>query len=158
MRGRKPKPTALKVMQGNPGKRALNAQEPKPPSDLPECPPHLSAEARAEWDRLAATLHGMGVLTQVDRTLLAAYCQAWGRWVEAERKLAETPTLLRTPSGHVQPSPWLSIANKQLELMAKFMAELGLTPAARTRIAAFSPRPPPPWAEIDDDLIARPGR
>jgi P27 family predicted phage terminase small subunit len=155
MRGRKPKPTALKLLEGNPGKRALNAHEPRPPTDRPDCPVHLSAEARAEWDRLADTLHAMGVLTRIDRTLLAAYCQAPGRWVEAETKLAETPVLLRTPSGYVQPSPWLAIANKQLEMMAKLMPELGLTPAARSRIAAFQPRMPRPWEY--GDLIARPG-
>ncbi|MEQ8198694.1 MAG: phage terminase small subunit P27 family, partial [Clostridiaceae bacterium] len=29
-RGRKPKPTAIKVLEGNPGKRPLNKNEPKP--------------------------------------------------------------------------------------------------------------------------------
>lgn len=29
-RGRKPKPTAVKVLEGNPGKRSLNTNEPKP--------------------------------------------------------------------------------------------------------------------------------
>lgn len=77
----------------------------------------------------------MGVLTVADRGALAAYCQAWGRWVEAEEKLAATPLLLKAPSGYVQQSPWLSIANKQLELMGRYMAELGLTPASRTRVA-----------------------
>ena len=67
----------------------------------------------------------------MDRAALAAYCQSYGRWVEAECKLAETPALLKTPAGYVQPSPWLAIANKQLELMAKFMAELELIPSAR---------------------------
>lgn len=53
----------------------------------------------------------MGVLTLVDRAVLAAYRQAWGRWVEAEEKLKETPVMLKTPSGYVQQSPWLSVAN-----------------------------------------------
>ena len=145
MRGRKPKPTALKLLEGNPGKRPINGREPKPPKSLPTCPAHLSPTAKAEWKRLARTLNDMGVLTRVDRAVMAAYCQAWGRWVEAEKKLAETPPILRTPAGYVQQSPWLSIANKQLELMAKFMAELGLTPAARSRLAIVVDRPPPPW-------------
>ncbi len=55
----------------------------------------------------------MGVLTTVDRAALAAYCQAYGRWVEAEEKLKETPTMFRTPGGYVQQSPWLAVANKQ---------------------------------------------
>ena len=134
-RGRKPKPTALKIAEGNPGKRRINGQEPKPPGSLPDCPPHLSAVAREEWNRIAASLNRIGLLTQVDRTTMAGYCQCYGRWVEAELKLAETPAILRMPSGYIQQSPWLTIAHKQLELMAKYMAELGLTPASRSRLA-----------------------
>ncbi|MCF3934148.1 phage terminase small subunit P27 family [Acuticoccus sp. M5D2P5] len=135
MRGRKPVPTAMKRANGNPGKRKLNAHEPRPADVRPHCPSHLSPLAKAEWRRIAGTLHDMGVVTTVDRAALAAYCQAYGRWVEAERKLAEGPTLIKAPSGYVQQSPWLSVANKQLELMGKYMAELGITPASRSRIA-----------------------
>jgi len=136
MKGRKPKPTALKRLNGNPGKRALNHAEPQPPPGLPDCPPHLSEVAREEWHRLAQALHDMGVLTIADRAALAAYCQAYGRWVEAEEKMKATPPMVRTPSGYVQQSPWMSVANKQLELMGRYMTELGLTPASRSRIIA----------------------
>ena len=139
-RGRKPKPTALKRAQGNPGKRALNHAEPQPPDGMPSCPVHLSDVAREEWDRVAQVLHDMGVFTVVDRAGLAAYCQAYGRWVEAEEKLAQGPALIKSPSGHVQQSPWMGIANKQLELMGRYMAEFGMTPASRTRVAAADPR------------------
>lgn len=135
MRGRKPKPTALKRLDGNPGKRPINVREPKPAGGgKPTCPSHLSPTAKSEWKRISGTLHDMGLLTTVDRAALAAYCQAYGRWVDAERKLAETPPLIKTPSGYVQQSPWLSVANKQMELMGRFMAELGITPASRSRI------------------------
>lgn len=157
MRGRKPKPTSLKLLEGNPGKRPIHGREPQPPGSQPSCPAHLSPTAKAEWKRLAQTLNRIGLLTQVDRAALAAYCQCYGRWVEAERKLAETPALLKTPAGYVQPSPWLGIANKQLELMAKFMAELGLTPSARSRVTVQNPSLRRPWEfGDDDDLIARP--
>lgn len=145
MRGRKPKPTALKLLDGNPGKRAINGAEPKPPRTLPTCPEHLSAAAKAEWKRLAKTLNQVGLLTQADRTVMAGYCQCYGRWVEAELKLAETPLILRTPAGYIQQSPWLSISNKQLELMAKYMTELGLTPASRSRLAIQMNTGPKPW-------------
>jgi P27 family predicted phage terminase small subunit len=137
-RGRKPKPTAIRRAEGNPGKRGYNVDEPLPPDGLPDCPPHLGMEAQLEWDRLAETLWRMGVLTTVDRAALAAYCQSWGRWVEAEEKLKSTPMLLKTATGYVQQSPWLSIANKQLELMGRYMSELGITPAARSRVAALA--------------------
>lgn len=60
----------------------------------------------AEWKRIAEALNRIGLLTQVDRAALAAYCQAYGRWMEAERKLTETPTILKMPSGwHCQTKP-----------------------------------------------------
>jgi P27 family predicted phage terminase small subunit len=101
---------------------------------LPTCPPHLNAPAAVEWRRVAKALYQAGVLTGFDRAALAAYCQCYGKWVEAEERLRETPALIRTPSGYVQQSPWLLIANKQLELMGRYMVELGLTPAARSRV------------------------
>ena len=135
MRGRKPQPTAIRRANGNPGKRGYNEAEPQPPKELPDCPPHLSEVARVEWDRVAETLHEIGVLTTIDRAALAAYCQAYGRWVEAEEKMKETPAMLKTPSGYVQQSPWMSVANKQLEIMGRYMVELGMTPASRSRVA-----------------------
>ena len=104
MPGRKPKPTALRRSEGNLGKRAFNAAE---PGDLPTCPAHINAAGRKEWARLAAVLHEMGVLTTVDRAGFAAYCQCYGRWVEAEQKLKATPLLYKTQSGYIQQSPWL---------------------------------------------------
>ncbi len=145
MRGRKPKPTSFKLIEGNPGRRPINGREPKPPATRPTCPAHLSPTAKAEWKRVAGVLNQIGLLTQIDRTVLAAYCQAYGRWVEAERRLAETPPLLKTPAGYVQVSPWVTISNKQVELMTRLMAELGLTPSARSRLAIQVPTGPKPW-------------
>ena len=136
-------------MEGNRGKKAWNHAEPVPPEGIPECPEHLSEEARAEWHRLVETLVGMGVITIVDRAVLAAYCQAYGRWVEAEQKLKETPLLIKTPSGYVQQSPWLNVANRQMELMGRYMAEIGLTPASRSRIKAYAE------ASAADDQVDR---
>jgi len=57
--------------------------------------------------------------------------------------------LLKTATGYVQQSPWLSIANKQLELMGRYMTELGLTPAARSRVAAYAE------AAVEPDRITK---
>ena len=160
-RGRIPKPTALKILEGNPGKRRINGHEPKPPASLPDCPAHLSVEAKLEWDRIAVSLNQVGLLTQADRTTMAGYCQCYGRWVEAELKLAETPSILRMPSGYIQQSPWLTISNKALELMAKYMVELGLTPASRSRMAIQMHTGPKPWefgyVESVTRIIIEPG-
>src|SRR3954470_23013247 len=134
MRGRKPTPTHLKLMHANPGKLGPNPGEPSRERRAPTCPSHLCPPAKAEWKRLAAQLTLLRILTELDRAALAAYCQAYGRWVEAERKLHETPMLLKLPSGYVQQNPWLTIANKQLELMHKYLTEFGLSPVARSRV------------------------
>ena len=63
--------------------------ENSPLAAMPRCPDHLDHVARKEWRRLATPLHTAGLLTLADRAALAAYCQAWSRWVEAEQKLAE---------------------------------------------------------------------
>jgi P27 family predicted phage terminase small subunit len=137
--GRRPKPTAIRRIEGNRGKRAWNHDEPQPPDGMPRCPKHLAPAARTEWRRVARTLY-MGVLTTIDRAALAAYCQSYAKWVEAEQKLKGTPALLKTPGGYVQQSPWVAIANKQLELMGRYMTELGMTPASRSRVAIEDPR------------------
>ena len=134
MRGRKPRPTSLKLAAGNPGKRPLNSREPRAEPDLPTCPAHLLPTAKAEWKRLVRELYQLGVITRLDRATLAAYCQAYGRWVDAEKKLKETPGILKMPSGYIQMNPWLTIATKQMELMQRFAVELGMTPSSRSRV------------------------
>ena len=83
-RGRKPTPTAIKELEGNPGKRALNDKEPKPQKKAPACPKWLEDEAKKEWRRLAKQMEQLGILTQVDMAAFAGYCQAYARWKEAE--------------------------------------------------------------------------
>ncbi len=82
MAGRKPKPTALKKLEGNPGKRKLNTKEPVPEKGMPDCPKWLLPEAREEWKRLCQKLSEMGVLTEIDMAAFAAYCQSYARWKE----------------------------------------------------------------------------
>ena len=65
-RGRKPKPTAVKVLEGNPGKRSLNTAEPKPEKKAPRCPSWLEDEAKKEWKRMSKQLEQLGILTEID--------------------------------------------------------------------------------------------
>jgi phage terminase small subunit len=90
MRGRKPRPTHLKLVTGNPGKRRLNSAEPRPSVAGRTSPPaELGRDAKTEWRGVARRLQALELLTPVDRASLAAYCQAYGRWRQAERGLAE---------------------------------------------------------------------
>lgn len=76
-RGRKPKPTAMKELEGNPGKHPLNTSEPKPNKKAPACPKWLEPEAKKEWRRLAKQMEAIGILTEVDMAAFAGYCQAY---------------------------------------------------------------------------------
>ncbi len=132
--GRKPKPTALKVLAGNPGHRALNASEARPRVLMPKCPAVLQGEARSEWRRISRKLFAAGLLTELDGAALTAYCLAWGRLVDAEQKLREFGHVIKAPSGYLVPSPYLAIANKAQEQMVRILVEFGMTPASRSRI------------------------
>jgi P27 family predicted phage terminase small subunit len=146
-RGRKPKPTALKKAEGNPGKRALNADEPQLAPALPDPPAHLTGEALIEWNRVAPDLFKAGVLTIADRAALAVYCQAWADWVEACGEMAVGNKVITTEKGYQVQSPWVGIANRAMDKMLKFASEFGLTPASRTRIHAEPPKTPEEEAE-----------
>ena len=78
MAGRKPLPTHLKMVRGTLQKCRMNPDEPTPAPEIPDAPPHLSPEAREEWERLALELYELGILSTIDRAALAAYCQAYG--------------------------------------------------------------------------------
>lgn len=141
-RGPKPKPTDLKVFEGNPGKRPLNDQEPQPERAIPDCPEHLDEVARAEWERITPELDAIGMLSRNDRAALAAYCQAWSRWVQAEEAIIQTGgTVVKAPSGYPMQNPHLSIANKALEHLKSFAGHFGLTPSSRSTLKVEKPKP-----------------
>jgi len=137
-RGRKPKPTAVKVLEGNPGKRSLNTGEPKPEKKAPRCPAWLEDEAKKEWRRMAKQLEHLGILTEIDMAAFAGYCQAYARWKEAEEFITQHGTIVKTPSGYWQQVPQVSIAQTYLKIMNKFCEQFGLTPSARSRISTDS--------------------
>lgn len=141
--GPKPKPTALKVLMGNPGKRPLPQNEPKPKPVAPKMPDWLDREAKREWRRVAPELERLGLLTVVDGAALAAYCQAYSQFVAATKELkahqGEHGSLLITQVSYTgvenkKPHPAIKVANEAAQLVARYAAEFGLTPSARTRI------------------------
>lgn len=136
MAGRRPKPTAMKLLAGNPGHRPLNTNEPKP-SGTPTCPRHLDADAKKEWHRISAELIAMGMLTIVDRAALAGYCASWSRWIKAEQQIEKYGMVVKSPkSGFPIQNPYVGISNTAMDSMRKFLVEFGMTPAARSRVNA----------------------
>lgn len=151
MRGRKPKPTAQRVLEGNPGKRPLNVNEPQPPplvvNSLPfdaaadttpehTAPDELADNARAiaEWQRLAPMLTRCKQITEADRAALIALCIEWSRYLDATQKVAVLGLVVKAPSGYPITNPYLPIATKALANCNKLWPELGLTPSSRSRV------------------------
>lgn len=154
-RGPAPEPTALKRLKGNPGKRKLNSREPQYPPEDPRSASWLKAAAKDEWDRLAPILRAQGLLAVTDRRALEAYCQAYARWRQAEEMLDKVPTLVgKSSSGYLYPVPWVSIAQRQMELMLKLAQEFGFTPASRSR-TTMPVDGVPDAADPDDDFFAQ---
>ena len=115
-RGRKPKPTALKKLEGNPGKRPLNELEPMPAITMLRC---------------------AGILTAADAVTFAGYCQAYARWREAEEQISKLGMIYKDKvTGKIHPNPYIAISRAAFTEVKSMAAEFGLTPATRTAIIA----------------------
>jgi len=76
MAGRKPIPTKLHILRGNPGKRPLNKNEPEPEMGIPPMPEWLKRfpVAVAEWKRESNIINNMGIMTVAEEGILANRC------------------------------------------------------------------------------------
>lgn len=134
MRGPKPTPTALKIVRGNPGKRPLPENEPTPNGEA-VAPEWLSAQAAAHWPAVAPQLESAGVLTSMDATALAMYCEAFARWQNANEVVAKTGLVVPGQKGTLTQNPAIHIANVAFDQMRKMLIEFGMTPSSRSRVS-----------------------
>jgi P27 family predicted phage terminase small subunit len=156
-----PVPTKLKLIRGNPGKRAIRPEpEPIVPLELPEPPDFLNEEAIAEWSRIGEELRRLRLLTVADTKPLAAYCVSYSRWAAAERALkmmAERDPvtkglMVKGSLGNPVQNPLVKVASNAARDMVRYAAEFGLTPVARARIAA-GPGPDQPPSKFAGLLV-----
>ena len=107
MKGRPPKPTALKEAEGNRGKRRAPPNEPKPSvlDRVPPPPKHLNEDAAAEWRRVSHQLQELGLLTDLDIASLVAYCASFARFLQAERQLAAEEVEIRDAIAEIERCP-----------------------------------------------------
>jgi P27 family predicted phage terminase small subunit len=141
--GRRALPTNVHLLRGNPSKKSAAELRGTPAVSLeakmPPCPAFLTADARAEWRRIAADLKTLGMIASVDRAELAVYCQAWADWKMARERLAEESDRRDggyvdvTPKGFQQMGVWLQLANRAEERMRAAGASFGFSPSARAR-------------------------
>jgi P27 family predicted phage terminase small subunit len=133
MKGRKPKPTALKRLQGNPGGRPFPKNEPQQLAVIDPPPDALDDIAKAEWKRICPLLYKLGLYTNIDSTMLALYCSAFSRWVRAQTKVDKDGEIIKTINGHPIRNPWLDVSNKSWKQVKDSLVEFGMTPCSRSR-------------------------
>lgn len=115
------------------------------PPKAPAAPSGLGKLAAAEWRRVVPRLEAAGVLAEVDRGVLVAYCTSWAHMMEAERLLqAEGVTHVRDNDKTRAKHPAWQIYREANRTMLMAAAQLYLTPTSRLRI------PVPQGAKADD--------
>lgn len=75
LRGPAPKPTAVRIFEGNRSRRPLPQNEPQYRHAVPTPPWPLSKDARKLWDALVEEMGASGVLRKVDGPALAQLCE-----------------------------------------------------------------------------------
>lgn len=142
--GRRPQPTALKMLRGNPSKTKPNENEVRPPSGEVVKPVGLSAGASVVWDRLAPICLAMGTLTVADVDTFATMCelQSTLKYASAHKDDKAQLLTLREDDPDDEHSPLVIVIDAVLKLerdtataLRPYYALFGLEPVSRARIS-----------------------
>jgi P27 family predicted phage terminase small subunit len=131
MRGRKPKPERLRLLEGS--VRVVGGSEP------PQAPDWLDGDARAEWDRIVGELSKKYLVTPLDALSLASYCRVYSMWREADKQVKEQGITFIADNGNIRCNPAAKLALSLFEAMRRMASEFGFTPAARSRLTCEQP-------------------
>lgn len=140
MAGRKRTPTAIKELTGNPGKRALPTDEPKPVDELEFAPDFLDEGPREHWSYTVNLFRSVpGVSKAPDQTVAALFCQAIYDFVEANRAIEENGGAyqdVETKAGGVMTRihPAVGVKKEAMAQILRISTEFGLTPASRSKL------------------------
>jgi P27 family predicted phage terminase small subunit len=153
MAGRRPKPTAIKKLQGNPGKRPLNKKEPKPPAAAVSVPRgRLPDDGKRLWRALAPMLANLKVLTEADLPALEMLCLHYAVARAALKEMLQDGRVeIEDDQGHrytisegiavtamgitgVKKHPAASVFRENSTAFRMYLTEFGLTPASRVRL------------------------
>ena len=152
--GRRPQPTALKVLRGNPGKARLNAAEPVVPAGEVGVPATISRGGRRVWDRLAPIAIAMRTLTVADVEAFKTLCE-----LQASLDLAaaakDEPGFLAFVVGDDGDGPPTCVLHAALSLELRiapivrpYYEKFGLEPVGRARISVGPAAPASKWAGL----------
>lgn len=145
--GRTPAPAALKLLKGRTAGHDSGGRPVKLPPPFqraaPTAPGWLSAEARAEWDRVVPGLTRLDLLKTEDRAVLAAYCETWATFVAATRTVQREGLTVEARLGGTQAHPAVGIARNAGRELKGLAVQFGLTPSSEQALGRLP--------EDDDD-------
>lgn len=135
------KPTAVKIAEGNRGRRKLDPDaEPQPTPSTGTMPKGLSAWGKRLWSELTTELDRLNLLTVVDHGALEAAILGADQGHESDRRVRLLLAKINRGRGEQEDYYRLSIMNsvskKGWQQFKAFAVEFGLTPASRTRLTA----------------------
>lgn len=143
--GNRPKPTKLKLLEGNPGKKPINRNEPEPERGIPVIPDWLKTfpVAVSEWERESEILDAMGVITFAESGVLATRCylasqiQEMALEIEKEGRVAYTVKMdsLGNEITEAKANPKCIQLKNIITEYRQIGSLLGLDPASRTRLS-----------------------
>lgn len=148
MPGPPPTPTNLKVIRGNPGKRALNHDEPQPAKFDGDPPDYLDDKGKAEWSRLVPILSEMRVLTAADFGTLANLCLAHQVKLRAQEEIGGSLTVTSAKGG-TKADPAVKIMLEAAQMENQLAQQFGMTPAARSRVKVPKAPAKSDWDDLD---------
>jgi P27 family predicted phage terminase small subunit len=155
--GRRPQPTALRVLRGNPGNRPLPENEPQMPAlgvEFDQVPEDIAADkvASAEWVRVVKLLKDASVVSTAERSILLALCQQWSRYLDASKQVKDKGMVVRGTNGGPMVNPYLKISDVALAQCNRMWVELGLTPSSRSKVSRIKEQGDPfklsKWEEL----------
>ncbi|WP_243077734.1 phage terminase small subunit P27 family [Pantoea sp. MQR6] len=133
-------PTALRLVKGNPSKRALNKAEPKPPSGVPLIPKHFNKQEKYWFKRIGEELDCSGVISKLDgmalELLIGAYVE-WRKHRDVIDQVGETYNVTNMAGETlVKAHPQVAMMSDAWKRLRAMMSEFGMTPASRSKVSS----------------------
>ena len=150
--GRKPLPLAVKKLKGT-ARKSRTQSEPSGPLLLGDPPEELLTDAADIWRYLTAATPA-GVLHANNAPILERYCGLLAQYRAVSTEIARRGVggmLIKDRFGLPARSPLFALQMELDEALRRCEAELGLTPAARSRVrveTAPAREAGDPWADF----------
>jgi len=101
---------------------------------IPSPPGDLNDYGLAEWNRVCSIYVETNTLTEIDQSMLYAYCNEWGKYLYFEKELKEAGRIAKAPSGYLIVHPYESMSKKALMAAVEIGKHFGMTPLSRGKL------------------------